>query len=395
MAFFDNSVSTLQRFEPHTDYVNLESCPVFNLSPDLTSADLIDPFLLVDNTLELPRVLNESNEIKNSVSARLESNESMCNEIQTTISPVPSPNLELVPDLVYDDSFENEEEELNFGIPGYKLSADVGETQFSMGEATTVPHFCGFDIFTMPPWKLDGTNGQLESTEPQLAQNESQPAFTFPVVKQSILPPIASPTILDISTDEFNPDNPEHISYATFSKNVPKDNFLLSFETASEVLPTNSVKSSPSFCMVSGTSTVNSLPTTDKHYDSYGQAPQSKYSSSQYHRTAESQARKNEGSSDSIDTTKVGLTALPLTRVLNSAIVSASIGLSTESSSTCNRKSKKGRPPVHGTDEERFAARRLANRKYYMFNKDKINKRRRRRKLESGQLASNEEMQWV
>lgn len=393
MAFFDNSVSTLQKFEPHTDYINLESCPVFNISPDLTSADLIDPFLLVDNTLELPRVLNESNGIKISVSARLEINESMCNEIQTTISPVPSPNLELVPDLVYDDSFENEEEELDFGIPGYKLSADVGEAQFSMGKATTVPHFRGFDIFTMPPWKLDGINGQLESTESQSAQNESQPAFTFPVVRQSILPPIASPTILDISTDEFNPDNPEHISYATFSKNAPKDNFLLSFETASEVLPTNSVKSSPSFCMVSGTSTVNSLPTTDKHYDSYGQAPQSKYTSSQYHRTAESQARKNEGSSDNIDTTKVGLTALPLTRVLNPAIVSASIGLSTESSPTCNRKSKKGRPPVHGTDEERFAARRLANRKYYMFNKDKINKRRRRRKLESGQLASNEELQ--
>jgi hypothetical protein len=382
MGHFNSSISTSQNLQSLTEYANFKSSLVYNLSTDLTSADLIDPLLLVHNTLETPSVLGKS---KNIASAQLESNKSICNDIQPVNSPAMLPSLELAPDLVFEKSFESEQEKLYFDMPGLKSSEDIGKTRLSMSEETVVPRNCGFDIFTAPAWKFDGIIGQLEGSESQSIQNECQPAFTFPVVKQSILSPVASPAILGIPAGGFNLVEPDYISYANFSKNISKDNFFMGFDMASEVFPKFALKGKPSMFSRSSTATVNSLPTTSKSYRSYGPQPK------------EPQTRKNKNMSYNIDATKVAAAAFSLAHVPNPGITPALLDLSNKSISKkmpkCKCKSKKGRPPVHGTDEERFAARRLANRKYYLSNKDKINKRRKKRKTENDQIALNEELE--
>lgn len=403
MVTLDNRGFAPWTISSFADFGNLNSNSMYNFSTGPTKNDLIDPSFLLQS-VSFNTEKSSANLLKTGMTTNLEFTldheikKPTFTKFQTINLPAMPSTPEWMPDLgVEIKSFDyKEEDDMCFLDPMCRSFETLLTPELSQTDnGFIMPQGNEFDDIAKQPLELENVPYQFQTPELQTVLNDNQKSINaLKNDNMSVDTMILSLGFSNNLADQSNLDTLEVTSYPSDDNMNTIESFPIDFDKdyIAKDITTSETKKGRHGVHEYFTNTAKYFSTAFKSRFSPHLVNSDDSNQNMKVKSQKKECTKKKAQHKVLSTV---ISASPATCDFASATNTSSLDdgfndLSAKNQSIANSlkinnnsktKGKKGRPPVHITDEQRLAARRLRNRKYYLGNKEKINEQRKKRKL--------------
>lgn len=401
MVTLDNRGFAPWTISSFSDFGNLKGNSMYTFSNGSANTDLIDPSFLMQS-VSFSTEKSSADLLKNGMTTNLEFTldceikKPTFTNFQTVSLPEMSSAPEWVPDLMVEiKSSEYKEDDTCFLDPICRSFDTLLTPELSQTNNGLVPDGNEFDNIAKQPLELENISCQFQNPELQTVLNDNQKSIdALKDDNMSVDTMILSLGFSNNLADQSNFDTLGITSYPSNDNMNTIESFPIDFDKdyIANDITTRKPKKGRHGVHEYFTNTAKLLSTVFKSRFSSNHMINADDPNQNLRVKSEKMECKNTKAQHEVLSTVMSASSAICGSVcaVNTISLDGFNNSSAEDQSTANlskinnnsrTKAKKGRPPVHITDEQRLAARRLRNRKYYLGNKDKINEQRKKRKL--------------